>query len=267
MQPTFDPVRKRQFWLEFNLAFETRFTPDEIPAKGQPIYLSTMANSLIAAYLLGLVDRVEPTLQAMVAWMAGRPEPDTELFRAEWDHWRDGWYALYAWRRTLGLCKWLCGIEGGEIDLDRALDAEWQAWKQARPEDAARDFQLRRESLAEHLAMAIAANNVRAGLHLRTAAGIEQVSIDHSPLLFHGQWACLHLYAGYGRDEEFVAKGIRFVGPSLWPELLLRGRYTEAALWLKAIYWDSGIMRTAEETMARAYDFLPDLHRPSFVPA
>ena len=60
MQPTFDPVRKRKFWLDFNLAYEMRFEPDEIPAKGQPLYLSTMTNSLITAYLLGLGDRVRP---------------------------------------------------------------------------------------------------------------------------------------------------------------------------------------------------------------
>jgi hypothetical protein len=34
MQPTFDPVRKRKFWLDFNLNYETRFEPEEIPARG-----------------------------------------------------------------------------------------------------------------------------------------------------------------------------------------------------------------------------------------
>src|SRR5689334_17694366 len=114
MQPTFDPARKRKFWLDFNLEFETEFVPDEIPPKGQPLYLSTMTNSLINAYLVGLVDQVRPTLQAMVDWMVQRPEPDIRLFEEEWAHWRDGWYALYLWRRTLGLCKWLCGIDGAE---------------------------------------------------------------------------------------------------------------------------------------------------------
>ena len=57
MRPTFDPVRKRKFWLDFNLAYEMRFEPDEMPAKGQPLYLSTRTNSLVSAYLLGILAR------------------------------------------------------------------------------------------------------------------------------------------------------------------------------------------------------------------
>src|SRR5882672_4189990 len=135
----------------FNLSYETRFEPDEIPAKGQPLYVSTMTNSLITGYLVGLVDRVQPTLKAIVKWMESRPEPDIRLFNEEWEHWRDGWYALYLWRRTLGLCKWLCGIDGAEGDFARALQAEWQGWYQAPMEDAAKDLSIRRESLTEHL--------------------------------------------------------------------------------------------------------------------
>jgi hypothetical protein len=267
MQPTFDPVRKRKFWLDFNLAYETEFVPEEIPPKGQPLYLSTMTNSLITAYLLGLVDQVKPTLEYMVAWMESQPEPDIRSFREEWDHWRDGWYALYLWRRTRGLCKWLCGIEGAEQDFGLALQAEWQAWYDAPMEDAARDFHLRQESLVEHLSMALAANDPYAGLQFRTAAGIARVAADHPPLLFLGQWACLHLHCGNDRDAEFVATGTRFLRPSLWPEFLSTGRMTVPALWLKAIYWDSGAARTAEEAIARAYDFLPSVTRPDFVPA
>lgn len=40
----------------------------------------------------------------------------------------------------------------------------------------------------------------------------------------------------------------------------------EAALWLKAIYFDSGVTRTAEETMLRVYDFMPGVSRPDFAP-
>jgi hypothetical protein len=265
MQPTFDPARKRKFWLDFNLEFETEFMPDEIPPKGQPLYLSTMTNSLINAYLLGLVDRVQPTLEAMVRWMESRPEPDIRLFNEEWEHWRDGWYALYLWRRTLGLCKWLCGIDGAEGDFARALQAEWQGWYQAPMEDAAKDLSIRRESLTEHLAMALAANDPYAGLQFRAAAGIELVSADHPPILFLGQWACLHLHCGRERDQEFVATGNKFLG-ALWQQFILEGRLSEPALWLKAFYWDTGVARTPEQAIARVYDFVVGTERPDFVP-
>ena len=266
MQPTFDPVRKRKFWLDFNLDYETRFEPDEIPPRGQPLYIATMTNSLITAYLLGLVDRVQPTLKAIVAWMESRPEPDVRLFNEDWEHWRDGWYGLYVWRRTQGLCKWLCGIESSENDFIGALSAEWQAWERARPENVSRDFHLRWEALSEHLALALAAKNPGAGLQFRSAAGIKQISGDQPTLLFLGQWACLNLHAGNKQDAEFIAGATKLLRGTLWPELLLQGRYTEAALWLKAIYWDSGVARSPEQAIARAYDFLPSVKRPDYVP-
>lgn len=266
MQAIFDPVRKRKFWLEFNLEFETEFVPDEMPAKAQPLYLSTMANSLVTAYLLGLADRVQPTLEAIVRWMEGRPEPDVHLFQEEWEHWRDGWYALYVWWRTLGLCRWLCGMKGGEYDLRRALQAEWQAWQQAAPEDAARDFHLRREALAEHLVVAVAANNPMDGLSLRAAAGIETISADHPRLLFLGQWACLHLHAGPGRNEDYIRQGAEHLSRLILPTLLPAGKLTELALWMKAFTWDTGQVATAEQSMALAYDLMPGLDRPDFIP-
>jgi len=266
MQPTFDPVRKRKFWLEFNLAYETRFEPDEIPEKGQPIYVSTLTNSLVTAYLLGLGDRVRPTLTAMVQWMESRPEPDVLLFSEEWEHWRDGWYALYAWRRTLGLAKWLCGIEGAERHFASALQAEWQAWEHARPKDAARDFHLRRESLTEHLVMALAAKVPSAGLEFREAAGVKTIAVDQPPLLVLGQWACIFLHVGNERDDEFLSTGNRFLRDALWPEFLSTGRLTELALWLKVLAWDTGVARTPEQAIARAYDLMPGVRRPDFVP-
>jgi hypothetical protein len=266
MQVTFDPVRKRKFWLEFNLEFETEFVPDEIPPKGQPLYLSTMVNGLITAYLLGLVDRVQPTLETIVRWIESRPEPDVQLFNEEWEHWRDGWYALYVWRRTLGICKWLCGIDGAEEAFRQALQAEWQAWQQAASEDATRDFHVRRESLTEHLAMALTANNPLAGLQLRDAAGIKMVSADHPPLLLLGQWACLYLHDGRERDEEFLRTGIKLLSRSLGPDLLSAGRLTELALWLKAFAWDSGAAQTPAQAFVMAYDLLPGIQRPDFIP-
>jgi hypothetical protein len=41
----------------------------------------------------------------------------------------------------------------------------------------------------------------------------------------------------------------------------------EAALWLKAIYFDSGVAQTPEQTIARAYDCMLGIPRPDFIPA
>ena len=39
------------------------------------------------------------------------------------------------------------------------------------------------------------------------------------------------------------------------------------SLWLKAIFWDTGMVKTPEQAIAKIYDFLPGIERPSFIPA
>ena len=53
---------------------------------------------------------------------------------------------------------------------------------------------------------------------------------------------------------------------SLLPNFFWGGDRTEPALWLKAIYFDSGVASTPEQAIARAYDSMPGVKRPDFVP-
>jgi hypothetical protein len=39
----------------------------------------------------------------------------------------------------------------------------------------------------------------------------------------------------------------------------------EPSLWLKAIYFDSGVVQTPEEAIAKAYDSMSWLQKPIFV--
>jgi hypothetical protein len=43
------------------------------------------------------------------------------------------------------------------------------------------------------------------------------------------------------------------------------GVLQEPELWLKAIYFDSGVARTPEQAIAKAYDSMSWLERPIFV--
>jgi hypothetical protein len=67
------------------------------------------------------------------------------------------------------------------------------------------------------------------------------------------------------RDHQFKSNTAELLRRAMWPQLLSQGRYTEAALWLKAIYGDGETTRSSEQTMARVYDFLPGIKRPPFV--
>ena len=264
MLAKFDPVGERQGWLDFSLKVETDFTPESIPRESHPHYVALKTNSFIDAYLVGLGDEVRPILEQIVAWMETQPEPDVRSIRG--NHWRDGWVALYSWRRTLGLCKWLSRGDNGEKQFASALDIEWQSWQQASADKAAEVHQERQQVLSQRLAMALAANVPALGLKLYEAAKVRRPSDDQAPLLQFGKWACAHLAQGGQRDATFITRGADMLRASLLPNFFWGGNRTEPALWPKAIYWDSGIARTPEEAIARAYDSMPGVKRPDFVP-
>lgn len=266
MLAKFDPVGERQGWLDFSLKVETDFVPHTIPREGHTHYVSLMANSFSEAFLLGLADQVRPTLEKIVGWMEKQAEPNMSLFADSRRHWRDGWYALYSWRRTLGLCKWLSRGNNAEKHFAAALDAEWQSWQHASPKQIEQDRAERQDGLSECLALALAANVPALGLKLYEAAKVRRPSSDQAPLLGFGRWACEHLARGGERDAAFVARGADMLRASLLPNFFWGGDRTEPALWLKAIYWDSGVARTPEQAIAKAYDSMPGIERPDFVP-
>lgn len=264
MTETFDPVRKRQFWLDFALPFETEFVPDRIPEQGQPLYVSVLTNSLVTGFLLGLADRVLPTLEAVVDWMDSRPEPQVGLFGGPRDFWHDDWYAAYAWQRTLGLAKWLSGRDMAEWHWGRALLLEYECWKQAAPAQVAEDGFLRRQRLGEHLVLALAAGEPDIGLYFYSAAGGSEMR-ELEPLQMLGIDGCLRMVGAEPLEKDFDRVARQLLGEALWPNYLSEGRYCVPALWLKFLFHDSGAVSTPAKALARAYDFMPGVQRPDFI--
>ena len=120
--------------------------------------------------------------------------------------------------------------------------------------------------MSVRLATALAANAPLLGLKLYEAAGPRRPSGLAAPVLLFGQWACRHLAEGGTRDATFVAKGKDMLTASLLPKFFWEGARIEPALWLKAIYFDSGVAQTPEQAIAKAYDSMPGVERPDFVP-
>jgi hypothetical protein len=249
MLAKFDPIRERQGWLDYSLEVETQFGPDAIAPTAQTGYVSLTANSLVQAYWVGLSAEVRPTLEQVIAWMETRSEPRS---------------AVYSWQRTLGLCKWLSRGDDGRQHFVLAAEDRWQTWQQ--PCANADDQEDRQEALSQCMAVALAGNVPAIGLNLYEAAKVRKPSANQKPLLQFGRWACDYLARGGSRDSVFVARGAEMLRASLLPNFFWGGDRTEPALWLKAIYWDSGVARTPEEAIARAYDSMPGVKRPDFVP-
>ncbi len=116
------------------------------------------------------------------------------------------------------------------------------------------------------LALALAGNAPQLGLKIYDAVAVEKPSGLGAPILLFGQWACRHLMAGGARDAAFVKRGEEMLTASLLPKLFWEHARIQMALWLKAIYFDSGVVRTPEQTIAKAYDSMPGIERPDFVP-
>lgn len=261
MPRDFDPEKRRRFYLDFDLSRVMRFEPEKTGPFNRSHYLSFRLLDLIKAHLLGLRDQVLPTARALAAWMDAQPAPpdgkDTsECFRA------------YEWWETLGLCKWLIDGDPAVAEFTRASEADWRKWdlfERFEPDGAKL---LLREGLEHALPLNLAARRYDIALKLREAAGFT-IKASSAPAivraeLMYGQWACRHLADGGRPDATYVAKGEEMLREAMMERFIGGGDYTKMAMWLKAIYHDSGITRTPEETILKAYDTMTGVETPAF---
>lgn len=266
MLAKFDPIAGRDIWLKKGrLEFARSLRSDAVPPVGHPHYAQLQTSSMIDAYLVGLADVVRPILQELVTWMERQPEPDRLIFSGSGHHDGAWWVALYEWRQALGLCRWLLRGDRAERELTAALEADWQGIEKASPKHLAAARARRREYLSTRLAMAVAANAPVLGLKIYDSLGPKRPSGLVAPVLRFGHWACRHLAEGGARDATFVALGKQMLTDSLLPKFFWEHARIEPALWLKAIYFDSGATATPEQTIAKAYDSMPGVERPDFV--
>jgi hypothetical protein len=267
MLAKFDPVGHRDFWLRSFLDYVRTSDPERISPSARPHYAQLQASRMIDAYLVGLVHEVRPTLDKLIVWMEKQPEPDRLVF-SEKGHSEDAWgLAVYEWHQALGLCKWLSGAGSVHRELKSALDADLQGLQHASPKHAAVTRAGRQKFMSVRLATALAANAPLLGLKLYEAAGPKRPSGLAAPVLRFGLWACRHLAEGGTRDPTFVAKGKDMLTASLLPKFFWEGVRIEPALWLKAIYFDSGVVQTPQQAIAKMYDSMPGIERPDFVPS
>jgi len=264
MLAKFDPLEERRL-VEFRLQHHVdRFDPESGPVEARSSNVSVTMNGLIKAFYVGLSHRVKPTLEAIADWIETQPLPDRRLVSQAYDDWQAGWISHHTWWRTLGLCKWLSRGETAEKEFAKALDAEWNSWMEGSPAQVAECQWDRERELGAQLALALAGNRPGVGLKLYQAAN-PQEPMDHElPVLQFGLWACQHLAAGGKRDAEFVTRGAEMLRESLLPNFFHGADQRQPALWLKAIYWDSGVVRTPEQAMVKAYDSMPGVERPDF---
>jgi hypothetical protein len=261
----FDPVNERKSWLESWLKRFLQFEPQTSHREAQTIMLNSALNNAADCFFLGLADEVRPVLEAMIDFMVATPEPDVREYSPKTHHWRTGWDKQYSWRCTLGLCKWLSRNEAAASMFAGAVKAQWDGWEHAYKENVDVDHGEEQDALSEYLAVALNADEPAMGLKLYSAVRIPDINEFEAPLFGFGQWACQHLANGGRRDATFVARGTDMLRASLLPNFFFGADRVEPALWLKAIYWDSGVVQTPEQAFAKAYESMPGIACPDFM--
>lgn len=68
-----------------------------------------------------------------------------------------------------------------------------------------------------------------------------------------------HLAGALAADAPLIGTA------NLLPRFYEGGDIVQAALWLKAIYFDSSVVQTPEQAFAKAYDSMPGVRRPDFM--
>jgi len=261
MARVFEPERRRQLFLNAALAIATKFEPEKTGPFNRSHYVASTLGYLVQAHLLGLRDQVMPTARTMVAWLEAQPHPVEGKDS-------DGCYDVYQWWETLGLCKWLIDGDPAVAEFARASEADWRQWDKFDRFEPNGQKLLMREGLELSLPLNLAARRPAVGLDLCQAAGLatkasSAPAIVRAELMF-GQWACHHLADGGQPDAAYVANGEEMLRKVMSDRFIMNGYHTKMAMWLKAIYHDSGITRTPEETILKAYDTMIGIEKPAF---
>ena len=262
----FQPDSKREILLALTLPM-LDFQPWLQSPTDIARHVNDRVGTLAECYWVGMADIARPKLRAILDWIDGQSPPHRGVWSWRTGHWHSAATHHSWWWQSAALARWLVHDDPAAADFGRAVDVERDAWANA-PADALQFEQEEREQvLASHLPMALSADRPVIGMELDRTCTQRSADWGARPALDFGQWACAHLAAGGARDAGFVDRGetmLRQALPSYFQYLPGMG---EAALWLKAIYFDSGVTRSAEETMLRLYDFLPGVQRPEFVPS
>jgi hypothetical protein len=262
MPRNFDPEGDRKFYLDFDLPRVTRFEPEKTGPRNRSHYVAFSLEDLLTAHLLGLRDQVLPTARTILAWMEAQPGPPAGQNTSEC-------FDAYQWWQTLGLCKWLIDGDPAVAAFERASEADWRHWDRFDRFEPDGAQLLRREGLEHALPLHLAARRPAVGVQLCEAAGLIAKPSSAPPLqaaeLTYGKWACRYLADGGRPDATYVAKGEEMLRKALLARFIESDNdHIKMVLWLKAIYHDSGVTRTPEETIFKAYDTMPGIERPAF---
>jgi|GEM_PF-5319445 len=215
---------------------------------------NTLSWDLIPGIFVGLHDELLAPIRRILAWMEGY-EPPSGTEPSPFPSYSSREVAV-KWWWLMGLGRWIgCG-EDGVREFRRAADHVHEQWQGDEP-----------GPIATAVLIAIAAGRYQLVEWIcqqcLSEMGRLMVWDDDRPIVEFARWMARHLEAGGARDARVVA---RFEAAlRAWYEVQGVGTsWASVALWLKEIYWESGVTKTPEETLLRLYEVLPQIVKPDF---
>lgn len=176
------------------------------------------------------------------------PEPPNQLYSS-----RD---KAIKWWRSLGLGRWIAEGQDGVKEFGKAADHVHQQWQGDDPGPFVTSVLI---GLASHRYQMVDWISQQC----LSETGRLIVPEEDRPLAEFARWMARHLKAGGTRDAKVVA---RFEAAlRAYAELPRFGvGWMNMALWLKEIYWTSGLTKTPVETFLKLYEVLPQIEKPDF---
>lgn len=265
MSHDFDPMSVRRWYRDRLLASLEKDDVVQVAPSVRTHFSTLIVGRAVEASLVGLAGPIQGVVERQLAGMQSVSEPERSRYKGT--HGEVVWCErLFEWRQLLGVCKWLAG-EPAERELTASIAASWQGL-QTLPASKGLDAQAEGcHDLSIRLATALAADAPRFGLAFVDYCRGVQHQAAATPMFGFGAWACHHLARGGQRDDGFLLRGKQALSDALLSVLLPNAEMIEIALWIKAIFFDSGAAKSVEEAMMQAYECMPGVRRPDFVSA
>lgn len=256
MVEDFNPKILREAWARRWLQHMLKADHGRITETAKARYALIQVEMYAEAYLIGLATEVAPALDRFLAW-TDQPEPERALYIAGDTNEDAWWLGLWQWRLAQGVALWLRGMSS-RIELAAAAASSLEGMERTRFQkdaDAARSH--RRHDMGLHLLSMLTADLPASGRRLLEIAEISPPDTQNNRGTAFGMWACNYLAQGHSRDDAFLSGCERMLGEGLMSELLAHSAYLQSVLCLKAIYYDSGIVKTADQAISKVREWLP----------
>jgi hypothetical protein len=253
------PENRREWLLERGIAFELSQVYDESKPMGS--WAHSQVGVIAMAHLVNLGSSMIDIAPRCVDWI------DRAIARGE-DMGPDrlAWYGLLL--ESKALAQWFMARQNPTATWNEAFDSRLAT--QARHAGEQLTAKDRNSVLDDVVAIGYQAGRYAEAIAFHDAlAGPMKVSVPNIKAPRQLAYALCQRARGHspGSEEEIIRAGHRLLQIHMAERWLHLGNYQRTAMWLKIVHEVANPGLTPAEVMLKAYDDMPTVPRPAFLPA